>query len=101
MNPSRTQCLIIARDIAQQYPQSFMDTMDDGTTTVGTGYESLLCLIKTRIEHLNRNNTFARHRTTKAVNQVKPQRGPADTYGCMLWQPELPPEETKDFLENK
>lgn len=35
VNPSRALCLIIARDIAQQYPQSFMDTMDDGRTTEG------------------------------------------------------------------
>lgn len=80
VNPSRAQCLIIARDIVQQYPQSFMDTMDDGRTTVGAGYESLLCQIKTRIEHLNRNNTLARRRTSKDANGAKPQRGPADTY---------------------
>lgn len=99
-NPSRAQCLLIARDIARQYPQSFMDTMDDGRTTVGAGYESLLCQIKTRIEHLNRNNTLARRRTSKDANGTKP-RGPADTYGCTQWQPELPPKETEASLENK
>ncbi|XP_029907498.1 uncharacterized protein LOC115359266 [Myripristis murdjan] len=101
VNPSRAQCLIIARDIARQYPLSFMDTMDDGRTTVGAGYESLLCQIKTRIEHLNRNNTLSRRRASKNANGTKPQRGPADTYGCTQWQPELPPEETEASLENK
>lgn len=100
VNPSRAQCLIIVRDIVRQYPQSFMDTMDDGRTTVGTGYESLLCQIKTRIEHLNRNNTLARRRASKATDGTKPQRRPADTYGCTQWQPELPPEETEASLED-
>ncbi|KAK0155310.1 Sterile alpha motif domain-containing protein 3 [Merluccius polli] len=100
VNPSRAQCLIIARDIARQYPQSFMDTMDDGRTTIGAGYESLLCQIKTRIEHSNRNNTLARRRSSKDANGIKP-RGPADTYGCTQWQPELPPEETEASLEDK
>lgn len=59
MNPSGAQCLIIARDIVREYRRSFMDTMDDGRTTVGTGFESLLCQIKTCIEHLNRNNILA------------------------------------------
>lgn len=67
--------------------------MDNGRTTVGAGYESVLCQMKTRIEHLNRNNTLARRRTSKDANGAKSQRGPADTYGYTLWQPELPPEE--------
>uniref|UniRef100_A0A3Q2CQ11 Si:ch211-111e20.1 n=1 Tax=Cyprinodon variegatus TaxID=28743 RepID=A0A3Q2CQ11_CYPVA len=100
VNPSRAQCLIIATDIVRQYPQSFMDTLDDGRTTVGAGYESLLCQIKTRIEHLNRNNTLARRRASKATNGTKPQRRPTDTYGCTQWQPELPPEETEASLED-
>ena len=68
VNSSRTQCPIIARDIAKQYPQSFIDTMDDGRTTIGTGYESPLCQIKTHIEHLNRNHTLTCHRKTKVAN---------------------------------
>lgn len=57
--------------------------------------------MKTRIENLNRNNTLARRRTSKDANETKPQRGPADTYGCTQWQPELPPEETEASLEDK
>ena len=101
VNPSRAQCLIIARNIVRQYPQSFTDAMDDRRTTVGAGYESLLYQIKTRIEHLNRNNTLAHRRKAKNGNGDQPQRGPADTYGCTQWQPELPPEETEESLENK
>ncbi|XP_036973995.1 uncharacterized protein LOC119030475 isoform X2 [Acanthopagrus latus] len=101
VNPSRAQCLIIARNIVRQYPQSFTDAMDDRKTTVGAGHESLLYQIKTRIEHLNRNNTVAHHRKAKNGHGDQPQRGPADTYGCTQWQPELPPEETEVSLENK
>lgn len=101
VNPSRAQCLIIARDITRRHPQSFLDTMDNGTTTVGAGYESLLCQIKTRIEHLNRNNILARRRASKRSTGVKQQRGPADRSGCTLWQPVLPPEETVESLQKK
>lgn len=100
-NPSRAQCLIIARKIVRQYPLSFMDTLDDGQTTVGAGYESLLSQIKTRVEHLNRNNTLARRRKTVNAKEARPMRGPADTYGCTQWQPELPSDETKESLETK
>uniref|UniRef100_A0A672HZP7 Uncharacterized protein n=1 Tax=Salarias fasciatus TaxID=181472 RepID=A0A672HZP7_SALFA len=93
-------CLIIASDITRQCPQSFMDTMDNGTSTVGAGYESLLSQIKTRIEHLNRNNTLARRRASKRSSE-RTQRGPADSYGCTQWQPDLPPEETIESEQNK
>lgn len=101
VNPNRAQCLIIARNIVRQYPLSFTDSMDDGRTTVGAGYESLLIQIKTRIEHLNRNNTLARRRKAKSGDRDQPRRGPTDTYGCTQWQLELPPEETEESQENK
>lgn len=98
-NPTRAQCLIIANDIVKQYPQSFGDTMDDGRTMIGGGYSSLLSQIKIRVEHINRNNTLARHRTPRDMTGAKPNCGPADSYGCTRWQPELPPEETQDTQE--
>ncbi|KAL0972824.1 hypothetical protein UPYG_G00195200 [Umbra pygmaea] len=99
VNPSRGQCLMIAKAIVRQYPQSFADTMDDGRTTVGARYESILSQIKVRIEHLNRNNTLSRPRKSKALTVETPHRGPADSYGCVRWNPELPPEETSEALE--
>ncbi|XP_032365428.1 uncharacterized protein LOC116680827 [Etheostoma spectabile] len=99
VNPSRAQCLLIAKAIVRQYPQSFADTMDDGRTTIGAGYESILSQMKVRVEHLNRNNTLARRRKSKAVTAETPQRQPADSYGCIRWNPELPPEETSEALE--
>ncbi|XP_041839467.1 uncharacterized protein LOC121638641 [Melanotaenia boesemani] len=98
-NPTRAQCLIITRNITRQYPQSFADTLDDVKTMIGGGYESLLSQVKVRVEHLNRNNTLARHRVSKIATGATPARGPADSYGCTRWQPELPPEKTEESLE--
>lgn len=98
-NPTRAQCLVITRNITRQYPQSFADTLDDGKTMIGGGYESLLGQVKVRVEHLNRNNTLARHRVSKGATGAMPAQGPADSYGCTRWQPELPPEETEESLE--
>lgn len=100
VNPTRAQCLIITRNIIGQYPQSFADTIGDGKTMIGGGYESLLSQVKVCIEHLNRNNTLARHRVSKNATGSTPARGPADSYGCTRWQPELPPEETEVSLES-
>ncbi|KAF7648241.1 hypothetical protein LDENG_00160070 [Lucifuga dentata] len=98
-NPTRAQCLIITRNVIRQYPQSFADTLHDGKTMIGGGYESLLSQVKVRIENLNRHNTLARHRASKNATGAVTARGPADSYGCTRWQPELPPEETEDSLE--
>ncbi|XP_037643652.1 uncharacterized protein LOC119498678 [Sebastes umbrosus] len=98
-NPTRPQCLIITRNGIREYPQSFADTMDDGKTMIGGGYESLLSQVKVGVEHLNRNNTLTRHRASKDATGAIPARGPADSYGCTRWQPELPPEESEDSLE--
>ncbi|XP_031698613.1 uncharacterized protein LOC116380945, partial [Anarrhichthys ocellatus] len=98
-NPTRAQCLISTRNVIRQYPKSFADTMDDGKTMIGGGYESLLSQVKVCVEQLNRNNTLAQHRASKDATGAVPARGPADSYGCTRWQPELPPEETEDSLE--
>lgn len=98
-NPTRAQCLTIVEAIIKRHHKSFADTLDDGHTMIGGGYSSLLSQIKIRVEHVNRNNTLARHRAVKDATGVKAKAAPADTYGCTRWQPELPPEETNESLE--
>lgn len=66
---------------------------------IGGGYESLLSQVKVCVEHFNRNNYLARHKQQKDATGAIVARGPADSYGCTRWQPELPPEETEDSLE--
>lgn len=61
VNPSKAQCQIVMQNIVKQYPDSFADVLADGTK-IGSGYASLLLQVKTRVEHVNRNNTLARRR---------------------------------------
>ncbi|KAJ8381318.1 hypothetical protein SKAU_G00020960 [Synaphobranchus kaupii] len=63
--------------------------------------------IKTRVEHVNRNNTLARRRQDRnsrsetAEGGRNMSRGPVDQYGCVRWQPEdLPSGETEETLED-
>nr|XP_055049458.1 uncharacterized protein LOC129434833 isoform X1 [Misgurnus anguillicaudatus] len=105
VNPSRAQCQIVVQNIIKQYPDSFADILADGTK-IGSGYASLLLQVKTRVEHVNRNNTLARLRKERLRPSCgticQSSRRPADQYGCVRWQPqELPEGENDDSLEEK
>ena len=88
----------VINDIIQKYPICFGDVDDDGNTAGA----SLIQQLKTRIEHVNQNNTLARLRKSKCSN---PQagtngRGPVDQYGCVRWAPQkLPSGETQETLQ--
>ena len=108
VNPTKQQCLIVAKNIVSQYKMSFCDILDGNE--IGTGYASLLTQLKTRVEHVNRNNTLARRRrervrvssTSGGSQSSQGRKGPADQYGCVQWQPdELPQGETAATLETK
>uniref|UniRef100_A0A3P8RVF0 Uncharacterized protein n=1 Tax=Amphiprion percula TaxID=161767 RepID=A0A3P8RVF0_AMPPE len=96
-NPTRSTCLVICRDIVKQYPSSFADMTPDGIV-IGGGFTSLLTQVKTRIENINRAGTVSRHRSSRQLGQV---RRPSDYYGCSQFQPEPPPEENSETLEQK
>nr|XP_055049999.1 uncharacterized protein LOC129436113 [Misgurnus anguillicaudatus] len=96
LNPTSSQCITICQKIIRQYPQSFADVRDSGQL-LGNGYTSLLIQLKNRIENLNRTSSFRQHRSSG--NGLK--RGPTDTYGCTRFQPDLPPEETNETVEQK
>lgn len=105
MNPSRSQCAEIARDVVAKYPKTFGDVTDEGDV-LGCGYTSLLNQIKTRVEHLNRNNTLSKVRQLKRKDSEStiPRNSfnQLDSYGCINWQPkDLPEGETPDSLEVK
>lgn len=95
-NPTSSQCLTVIRNIIRQYPKSFADMTADGSL-LGGGYTSLLIQVKNRIENVNRDGSYARHRASRSSSTYK--RGPTDTYGCTRLQPELPPEETNENVE--
>lgn len=104
LNPSRSQCATIAKDVVAQYPKTFGDVTNEGDL-LGCGYTSLLNQFKTRVEHLNRNNTLAKVRQPKRkkTETVFPRNSfkMLDSYGCINWQPKLPEGETPNSLEVK
>ncbi|XP_059354194.1 uncharacterized protein LOC132157507 [Carassius carassius] len=97
-NPTRNECLIICRNIVKHFPNSFADMTPSGVI-IGSGCTSLLCQLKTRIENMNRAGTKNRLRTSKVPGQQ--HQRPSDSYGCTQFNPELPPEETYETLEQK
>uniref|UniRef100_A0A3B3VFV9 C2H2-type domain-containing protein n=1 Tax=Poecilia latipinna TaxID=48699 RepID=A0A3B3VFV9_9TELE len=99
-NPTRSQCLTICQKITRQYPGSFADMTPCGKLIAG-GYSSLLSQLKTRIENINRCGSFRKYRSSGPCGIAGVKRGPTDIYGCTRFQPELPPEETDDTVEEK
>ena len=107
-NPTRAKCTQIVKNVVAQYPLTFADVTDEGDL-LGSGYTSLLNRIKTRVEHVNRNNTLSRIQRPKKTNESDgdaSQSQPKNTcsqvgsYGCMNWYPHNLPEAV-DSLEVK
>ncbi|KAL1279181.1 hypothetical protein QQF64_025854 [Cirrhinus molitorella] len=106
-NPNRAACVEIAKMIVSKYPLTFADTTEEGEQ-LGVGYFSLVNQLKTRVEHVNRNNVTDRIRrprtmaTTSDVTSTKTARCKVDSYGCTNWQPKtIPDGETVDSLEDR
>nr|XP_061795565.1 uncharacterized protein LOC133587116 [Nerophis lumbriciformis] len=72
-NPTRSQCKTVVQNIIRQYPKRFADMNSDGSLLCG-GYTSLLIQLKNRIENLNRDGSFSRHRTTTGKRDLKNKR---------------------------
>lgn len=109
LNPNRAACIEIARSIVSQYPATFADKTGDGEQ-LGCGYYSLLKQLKTRVEHVNRDNVISRIRQPRkrpssengSNDDIKRGRSEVDSYGCINWQPTtLPERETTESLETK
>uniref|UniRef100_A0A669EED0 Uncharacterized protein n=1 Tax=Oreochromis niloticus TaxID=8128 RepID=A0A669EED0_ORENI len=112
-NPNHVSCEEVAKIIVNRYPQTFADFTDKGER-LSCGHYSLLRSIKSRVEHVNRDNATHRLRQTKRTtneedcspnsNATSPKkfRCLVDSYGCINWQPvELPEGETPASLEEK
>ncbi|GAA6100325.1 uncharacterized protein LOC117824412, partial [Tachysurus ichikawai] len=97
LSPTRAQCLTICQRIVREYPNTFGDKFPNGSL-IGGGYTSLLLQVKARVENLNRESSFVCHRA-KPNSGCK--RGPTDTYGCVRFEPQPPPEETAETIESK
>uniref|UniRef100_A0A3P9DIQ3 Uncharacterized protein n=1 Tax=Maylandia zebra TaxID=106582 RepID=A0A3P9DIQ3_9CICH len=104
-NPKHASCEEVAQIIVNRYPETFAGFTEKGER-LGCGHYSLLRSIKSRVEHVNRDNTTHRLFPTVMQRHLKKVRCFVDSYGCINWQPlELPEgetlaslEETKDIL---
>ncbi|XP_039646970.1 uncharacterized protein LOC120552998 [Perca fluviatilis] len=111
LNPTRNQCSEIARQVIEKHPKSFADVTAEGEI-IGCGYGSLLNQIKTRIDHVNRDNTLVRvrrpkqHATCETASSnespIPSKCSKTDSYGCVNWHPiDLPQGETPESVEGK
>lgn len=109
-NPSKAICTEVARLIVCKYPGTFADKTGEGEQ-LGCGYYSLFRQLKTRVEHINRDNVSNRIRQPRKRSSddssgndaaIKRSRTDVDSYGCTKWQPtNLPQGETAESLEDK
>ncbi|XP_052459453.1 uncharacterized protein LOC128018121 [Carassius gibelio] len=111
LNPTRRECVVVAKAITQKYPNSFLDKNEEGEL-IGCGYFSIINQLKTRVEYLNRGNPLSRlrkHKRTQRDDEDGDDDQPAvatcariDSYGCVRWQPaDYPDGETSASLEEK
>ena len=112
-NPRLEHVKIIARRIVSSYPETFQDRTDEGEC-LGSGSYSLAMKLKTRIDHVNRNNSVVKIRQVPRRLHSRPDAAndsastdeprkcqPSDRYGCIVWQPEeLPRGGTYDALDD-
>ena len=72
-NPNLALTRVVTRKIVHAYPASFEDRTVEGER-LGSGYHSLAQQLKTRIEHVNRNNTLARlQKPCRSLKLADPQ----------------------------
>ena len=103
-NPTLAQVNSVVKKIVKRFPLSFEGRCNG--ERIESGYTSLASQVKTRIQHLNRDNTTPRLRKQKQPDTDSDSRhtasNPGDTYGCVSWQPdELPEGKDVPILEAK
>lgn len=108
-NPNKAACDEIAKMIVSKYPSTFADTNEEGEQ-LGVGYFSLAKQLKTRVEHVNRNNVSEKIRGPRTTTETSDNssrttrtvRCKVDSNGCINWQSKCLPEgETSNSLEDR
>ena len=101
-NPSLPVCRFVASKVVSKFPESFEDRIDSNQI-LGNGNYSLARQIRARVEHLNRGEVGARIRAKKTSGESSGQfvAKPADSYGCVNFQPDLPQSESLDSITTK
>ena len=97
--PGRRHLRMIAQNIVESFPQSLCDIIGD--STVGSGFDSLVLQLETRLDNMNRGTSGAKRSVTfsdaadasAAENSSgvvsKKRQAPRDCYGCVNWNPTL------------
>ncbi|XP_052129546.1 uncharacterized protein LOC127750908 [Frankliniella occidentalis] len=85
----RTDLAVVAKQIVKDYEKSFKDTI----VVSDHGSDSLYKQFISRLDNQDRKNK----RKAKAAD--KEASGSKEAYGCVLWDPPLPPSETEESLE--
>lgn len=90
----------IARKMVIQYPKSFRDEIEG--QVVGTGYDSLIKQLMSRIDNYTRLQAPpAKKRTSESGSPDSVKKGRKDEYGCVNSKPVLLAGETKQLQKQK
>ena len=100
--PGRKSLSLIASKIVSEYPESFQDILGD---KIGSGYDSLLAQLETRVANINRakpqKGTHGSDSEEDSIEPPKKVRVQACSYGTKDWQPNLPPSEDTNSQKEK
>lgn len=106
--PGRKVLREVAARIVGRYPRTFQDTING--TVIATGLETLLWKLENCCNNKKRPSAGHQQQLTGAGHQQQqtsdePSRKKPnlnrDSYGCVAWQPELPPGETVETQQKK
>lgn len=94
-NPHKQQISEIAHQIVSKYPSSFVDKL--GGDVIGTGQYSLVKAMVDRRDNLNRCSSIQSKKRELQSEAGTPnvKRRPADSYGCLNWQPTIPKQDAR------
>ena len=95
--PRRKELSLIASKIVNKYPDSFLDHIGD--SKIGSGFDSLLCQLETRVANVNRVKPHrvadqATDSDDSECSEPPKKMRAACSYGTKDWQPALPSSET-------
>lgn len=97
--PGKRHIAEIARQMVIRYPKSFRDEIEG--QVVGTGYDSLVKQLMSRIDNFRRLQTPTNKRVSESGRPENVKKGRKDAYGCINPDPELPSSETKQLQDQK
>lgn len=90
LSPNLSQWPEVAKNIVEQYQDSFEDRTDEGEI-MGSRHFTWCSQLKTRVDNLNKNNTLARLKKPKRPAAMVENSQPVssrkgaktDSYGCI------------------